>query len=299
MNTNDDLRRARCERACWWLEQQVDVVPLKPSSKVLQPGYGASRAHITTAEFARRWFLNTDANLGVVLGGKMGLAVADWDCTQDYASWLSNAGEKVNTLTEKTGRGYHLFFTGIFFRSVLRQGCEFLSRGVCMVSPSVHPSGIVYQIVNNVSIARLTEEEAQFIFPFLSGVSVDYDKRENGEPMLAQRKQESEMDDSLLQRIKNARPIVDELEAAGVRDWQRAGKNLVAQCVFHQDASPSLWVNPVSGLWGCNAASCPVHDGHRAHDVINARSLWKGVSEREAIRQLAHEFLSPYWSKER
>jgi hypothetical protein len=74
---NNDLRQARYERACWWLEWGVDVVPLKPRSKSIQPGYGSRQAHITTADFARRWFLNTDANLGVVLGGAVGLAVAD------------------------------------------------------------------------------------------------------------------------------------------------------------------------------------------------------------------------------
>jgi hypothetical protein len=74
-----DLRRERCERACWWLDRGVEVVPLKPQSKELQPGYGSHKARIADVAFAHRWFLNTDANLGVALGGSAGLVVADWD----------------------------------------------------------------------------------------------------------------------------------------------------------------------------------------------------------------------------
>jgi hypothetical protein len=163
------LRQARYEQACWWLAQGVAVVPLKPCSKYLQPGYGARQAHIGTNESAYQWFLNTNANLGIVLGGAAGIAVADWDDHLDYQTWRQSIGAEVDTLIEQTGRGYHVFFLDVHFTWPIRSGgCEFKTAGVCMVSPSTHPSGLVYRVVSGTSITPLSQEGAQHLFPFLS-----------------------------------------------------------------------------------------------------------------------------------
>jgi len=286
-------RQARYERACWWLERGVELVPLKPLSKHNQPGYGSHKARITTADFARKWFLNTDANLGIVLGDTMGLAVADWDNAQDYDAWRNGVGAAVETLTEQTARGYHAFFIGVHLPPANGNGCEFKTTGVCMAAPSVHSTGTVYRVVIDAPIAPLMEEQARLLFSFLSAKRLDHTRLDCKTPPRTLRKRTSEPPASLVQRIKDGRSIVDELESAGVTGWQRSGKNRVARCVFHQDESPSLWVNPASGLWGCNAVSCPAHDGRRAHDVINARALWHSISEREAIKQLADELFPP------
>jgi hypothetical protein len=230
----------------------------------------------------------------VVLGQAAGLIVGDWDNPEAYEAWHDTVGACVETLTEQTARGYHAFFLGVHLPPANGGGCEFKTDGVCMVAPSVHPTGQIYRIVVDAPIARLAEEQAPSLFPFLSEAWQAYTLSAGERLPLAPRKAESKAGASLVQRIKAARPIVDELEAAGVTGWQRSGKNLVARCVFHKDVSPSLWVNPASGLWGCNAASCPAHDGHRAHDVIDARALWRGVSGREAIRQLADELFPPH-----
>jgi hypothetical protein len=288
MISNSALRQDRCERACWWLDHGVDIVPLKPLSKHLQPGYGSSKVHITTAEFACQWFLKTNANLGIVLGGAAGVVVADWDFAPSYEAWRTGTGAAANTLTERTARGYHAFFLGLHFPSGNGNDCELKTSGVCMVAPSVHPSGAIYEVVHNAPITSISQEQAFQLFPFLGVRSLDQTPLDcETLPLQDHVKKGTETSTSLVRRIKEARSIVDELAAAGVTGWQRSGKNLVARCVFHKDTSPSLWVNPISGLWGCNAVSCPAHDGRRAHDVINARALWKGISEQEAIRQLA------------
>ncbi len=112
MNPKQDVRQTRYERAGWWLAHGVAVVPLKPQSKELQPGYGVHQAHITSLDFARQWFLtevtlvNTDANLGVVLGESAGLVVADWDDrghlgdARRYEAWRATIGAEVETLNE-------------------------------------------------------------------------------------------------------------------------------------------------------------------------------------------------------
>ncbi|MBN2257261.1 MAG: bifunctional DNA primase/polymerase [Anaerolineaceae bacterium] len=286
--TARDLRQRRFERACWWLDHGIEVVPLKPQSKELQPGYGSHKACIADVAFARKWFLNTNANLGVVLGGNAGLVVADWDSVQDYEVWRNTAGARVDTLAEQTARGYHLFFTGESLAAAVGDGCEFKTSGVCMVSPSVHPSGVIYHIVNNASITSVDGEKARSLFPFLS--EAHGQKERDGLSMRTTPKRERDAPscNGVVARIKATRPILDEMNATGVK-LQPGGKStLVGLCPFHDDHSPSLWVNPESGLWGCNQPRCPAAG---IHDVINFRALKEGISNRAAIRRLADEFL--------
>ena len=300
MTTRRDLRQARYERACWWLARGVEVVPLKPQSKELQPGYGAHKTHITTADFARKWFLNTDANLGVVLGGAVGLAVADWDDAQDYKSWHSNIGTTIETLTEQTARGYHAFFVRVSLLPLaVGNGCEFKTSGVCMVSPSVHPSGVVYWIMNNAPIAPLTEERARHFFPFLSEKVVKPTRGELGGALnnLMLRKERSNLCvDSVVARIKAVWSVEDEISASGVQLRPAGPGEFVGLCPFshggHRDSQPSLWVNILRQRWGCYAPGCESNTkGERAHDVVNYRALSRGISNQEAIKQLADELL--------
>lgn len=276
-----ETRQARYERACWWLEHGVDVVPLKPQSKELQPGYGSHKTHITDSDFARRWFLNTDANLGVVLGGPTGLVVADWDAVPAYEDWCARVGAPEATLVERTARGYHWFFVTTGIASAVGPGCEVKTRGVCMVSPSVHPTSQVYHLVQAAPIVTLTAERAAALFPFLSA-------RLPGAPPVPTRTKP--VDRGVIARIKAVRPIVAELQAAGTILQSAGQATWVGRCPFHDDQTPSLWVNPASGLWGCNRPDCRAAG---VHDVINFRALRCGISNQAAIRQLAAEFLSP------
>lgn len=302
MTTPYDLRHARYERAGWWLAHGVAVVPLKPRSKELQPGYGWWLASITDIDFARQWFLNTPANLGVVLGGPASLVVGDWDNPLDYEIWRAGSGAAVETLTERTARGYHVFFTGEGLTQAAGSGCEFKTRGVCMVSPSVHPSGTVYRVVNDSPLARLDHQSACVLFPFLSEAPSKLERQDwQIAPRLeelAKRKSLGALGTGVVARLKAARPIVQEMHSAGVK-LQRGGQaTLVGLCPFHPDRFPSLWVYPKNGLWGCNQPNC-IAVG--VHDVINFRALHAGISNQAAIKQLADEFLKPSrsWGKHR
>ena len=124
-STSRSLHRLRFHRACWWLSLGVHVLPLKPRSKHLQPGFGPRKVHISDPAVARKWFLNTDANLGVVLGGPSRLLVADWDDISAYEAWRVTGGASVQTLVEQTPRGYHaFFFSDEQLPSAAQPGCE-------------------------------------------------------------------------------------------------------------------------------------------------------------------------------
>jgi hypothetical protein len=292
MNSKRDLRQARYQRACWWLAHGIEVVPLKPQSKELQPGYGARQAHITRLNVARQWFLNTDANLGVVLGGAAGLVVADWDDACQYELWHATAGESVETLIEQTARGYHVFFTCPGLRTNVSHNCELKATGVCMVAPSVHPSGVVYRVLHDVPIATLDDESATMLFPFLSEVLAKQNRRDRASAAAVHVRRQSQspvsVAESMITRIKTVRLILDEMVTAGVELSSVSPTTWVGLCPFHPDHTPSLWVNPQRGLWGCNRPDCPAAG---THDVINFRAMRRGISNAAAIRQLAGEFL--------
>ena len=286
MMTSYAARHARYERACWWLEHGVEIVPLKPQTKELQPGYGSRKARITDIRFADQWFLNTDANLGVVLGGPTGLAVADWDDLRAYEAWRVHDDTPDETLIERTARGYHWFFVTAGCASATGNGCEVKTRGVCMVTPSVHPTGMIYRLTQEAPIVTLTAERAGVLFPFLSATprpasapSRNHPNQGNAAPLPGT---------GVITRIKAARTIVAEMQAAGITLRPASQTAWVGLCPFHADHTPSLWVNPGSGLWGCNRPGCQAAG---IHDVINFRALWRGISNRAALQQLAAEFL--------
>ncbi|MBN1813649.1 MAG: bifunctional DNA primase/polymerase [Anaerolineae bacterium] len=282
------LDRARYRRALWWLDRGVELVPLKARSKVIQRGYGPRKAHIQDARAAEAWFLKAGANLAVVLGATRGLIIADWDDVEDYAAWRDTSGAQVDTLTERTARGYHAFFFGEGLPSAVGDGCEFKASGVCTVSPSVHPTGALYQIVHYVPIARLGHQEACTFFPFLRETLARRAERQQRYSASTKTpvKQGIRGEGSVVTRIKAARSTVEEMEAAGIV-LRPAGENtLVGLCPFHDDHRPSLWVYTHNGLWGCNHPGCKAAG---LHDVINFRALVQGISNSAAIQQLARE----------
>src|SRR5207247_2003428 len=98
------------DRAKWWLAQGVEPVPIRTGSKALVKGYGAHSRHVTNEAEAWLWWQKHQVNLGVVCGGLMGLACMDFNVGQAYEQWRAGPGRELDTLTEKTGRGYHVFF---------------------------------------------------------------------------------------------------------------------------------------------------------------------------------------------
>lgn len=292
MTTKLELRQARFEQAQWWLDCGVELVPLKPRSKELQPGYGLRQAHIADIPTASRWFLNTDANLGVVLEESTGLVVCDWDDTTAYALWHLGAGAQMVTRTEQTARGYHVFFFGTGLVSATNQGCELKTRGICMVSPSLHPTGVIYRVIIDSPISHLDGAATPALFPFLSVVKClpvcDANEARSSRNLPGASHHQAPIGTGVVMRIKAARTIVDEMSTAGLKLRPIGKTTLIGLCPFHNDHSPSLWVNSESGLWGCNRPDCLAAG---THDVINFRALRMRISNETAIQQLADEFL--------
>jgi hypothetical protein len=274
------------DRARWWLSQGVELVPIRSYAKAIITGYGVNSNHITTEKHAWLWFEKLGVNLGVICGGMIGLACVDFDDAAAFEAWRSESGQTLQTLTEQTDRGYHLYIKCLGLPSISTPAIEIKTHSVVMVAPSVHPSGKRYEIVNPAPIASLTVEQVKTTFPFVS--SALEAMALSPKPDVRRRDMPSAGD--LISRIKAGRSVLE--EASGLTDLKGRGGHYYGLCPFHDDHEPSFWVDDEAGLWGCYSPRCPTNTGgQNAHDVINLRMFAGHMTARDAIRALANEVL--------
>jgi len=192
-------------------------------------------------------------------------------------------------LIEQTARGYHVFATCPELPSFATPEAEIKTSGIIMVAPSIHPSGKRYEIVNDAPIAAVSLTQVESHFPFVSDyLAAQRNKPESPKPLMQVPLQRH--DDDLISRIKAARSVLE--EAAELTDLKGHDGHYYGLCPFHDDLEPSFWVDDEAGLWGCYSPRCPSNaGGQKAHDVINLRMFAKHIRAREAIKELADEYL--------
>lgn len=134
----------------------LGIIPMKPRLKL--PGvktwqnYQTERA---TEATIRRWFQNGQNNLAVVLGTvSSGLISRDFDELQAYLDWADKFPQLSEELpTVETSRGRHVYATANieelhqrFGKSIITMNDgELRAGGLCVLPPSVHPSGAIYR----------------------------------------------------------------------------------------------------------------------------------------------------------
>lgn len=145
-----------------YLSKQWFVLPLEKKSKrparFLHRGYlGASN----NKDVVERWFEDTKLNIGINLV-RSNLVVLDFDernilDKQDFISIFQQCKES-DTYTVKTADGYHFYFTcntNDQFKGKIIDGIDIKHKGYVAAPPSIHPSGIKYEVINNNQPARL------------------------------------------------------------------------------------------------------------------------------------------------
>ena len=290
-----------------WLDQGVELVPLRSHSKALITGFGPRSRHLTTPLELREWMLK-GCNLGVVLGGALGLAVADFETIQAWEEWRGTQGKDVRTYVERSGRGFHVFFRGPgLVNAAIPDTLEIKTNTVIAVAPSIHPSGAAYEPVADDPIQPVTSAELEALFPFLRDVRDARERRLAHEQRRAPESDAASREGGMVCRndpmrrtdrvrridrireIKELWSVLAEANRQGI-DLQGGPVRFRARCPFHDDRSPSFWLDSSTNTWGCYASGCPVNAfGVRAQDVINLRALGAGQDVRTAIRDLVRE----------
>ena len=278
-------------RALRWLAQGVELVPIQDRTKHFVSGFGPNREHITDEESARYWWGERSCNLGVVCGS--GLVCLDFDDSAMFESWLRRGGRALakDTLIEQTTRGYHVwFFTDAPIASGPDELCEIKARGaVIMSAPSIAPSGWVYSVANDTLPLRV---DANQFFSLLSNPqtieSLSAGRVRSAVPSVVQIIKGGATVDCVKREFAIYDMARDVLRAQGfeLQSSDDVGRYFIGRCPFHDDSNPSFFIDAELGFWRCRVASCA---GARGGDVINLYGLAHGLSNVEALRELARE----------
>lgn len=120
-------------------------------------------------EQVRKWFSEGKKNIAVVLGEVSGgLTCRDFDTLGEYELWAKDYPALAKRLpTVKTAHGRHVYFEGHF------EGIKHISNGelrggggYCLIPPSIHPDGPVYQWINPLvksNLLAIEPENAGFL----------------------------------------------------------------------------------------------------------------------------------------
>jgi len=124
------------------------IIPILQGEKAAQIRWLKYQTKRPNVQQVRKWFAGKNRNIAVVLGAVSGgLVSRDFDTEQAYQQWVCEHRDLAGKLpTVKTARGYHVYFlAGIDSIKHFDNGEIRGSGGYCLLPPSVHPSGAIYE----------------------------------------------------------------------------------------------------------------------------------------------------------
>jgi hypothetical protein len=256
------------DAALHWLSCGVALVPLQPNTKYHVAGFGAYLKKITDTEQARYWFSERRCNMGVICAGD--LVCLDFDDKPSYAV----LGAGLDTLTEQTRRGYHVFVWCAGVAGGKVSGCEVKAgRAVVTVAPSV-VSGFRYAVVKPLPIEKIDLRASLPSLSLLSESQKPMISSQDGSGLVDQCKRSLDIL-TLAQELQAARGLPALRERRGRPEWWRG------LCPFHAEKRPSYFVNTERGFYLCR--SC----GARG-DALNLYQVLHGLPDvPSAIRAVA------------
>lgn len=143
-----------------YAERGWAVFPLVPRGKtpLVKTGFKAATADVH--QVSAWWTQWPDANIGIACGAS-GLFVVDIDGEEGMASWMALANEhpksRATLLAQTGGGGFHVIFRACGLgNSASHLGPKIDTRGdggYIVAAPSVHPSGALYQWINDLEPA--------------------------------------------------------------------------------------------------------------------------------------------------
>jgi hypothetical protein len=284
--------------ALHWIEKGIAAIPCGTHSKTAAIKWLPFQSRLPSDIELKRWFRfmpSLQRNLAIITGWQ-GLTVIDFDSLAAFASWYSMY--PLQTYMVATGRGIHVYLSvKELVKSCKIEGLADIKAqgGYVLAPPSVHPSGAVYQVVNDDPILKIDQLSDVFPDGLLQGAQstqgagkavldledikqalhIPIDQACGEDPWDTIDSPAHGVD--LITRIRAEIPILSLLPGAkqtGDRWW-------MACCPLHDDHRPSMWVDVKRGICGCHACKM------LAMDVVNLWSRCRNIGNREAIHELA------------
>lgn len=147
-NRNNEQGAKVLDHAALFASFGWSLIPLRDKS---QPAVAWKWAQARRADLheVARWLTDSQIMLGIVTGAISRLMVLDIDDPTLYNKFTKQHHKLANTLTIRTARGYHLYFTtpaGADVPSQTGQGVDLQGEGRYVVAPySTRPDGTHYQ----------------------------------------------------------------------------------------------------------------------------------------------------------
>lgn len=140
------------------------VMPCLPGKK--EPHFGLiRRSHLdatTDIELVKFWAkMDPNMNLGISAIAS-GLVIIDID--QRSGGYLDDNWNR--TFTVKTADGYHLYYKhnpDRIYRGQLAEGFDIKYKGFVVAAPSIHPTKVSYQVIDDIEAEQLSDERMDLI----------------------------------------------------------------------------------------------------------------------------------------
>jgi putative DNA primase/helicase len=151
--------------AITYAERGWSVLPLanhsKQPAKFLRHGYLDATTDIDTIT---KWFDGKELNIGLGIR-QSNLVVFDFDNRNvvDRKAWIKYMAMCVEakTFSVNTYDGWHFYFKAdpnIQFKGKLIEGIDIKHKGYVVLPPSIHPSGYVYKVEDDVEPVEIPQQ---------------------------------------------------------------------------------------------------------------------------------------------
>jgi len=284
------------QQAQFWQKLGIATIPIRYKDKRPElKSWQEFQKRLPTNTELSKWFSGPFHNLGVVVGWQ-NLAVIDFDSDTEYARWqLWIARRPVyrwirQTLQVKTARGVHIYITtDQLAQNAKLPGIDVKAQGgYVLAPPSIHPSGFEYSVCSGTLPVRI--EALSDILPAeLLAIHTELPEKRTSlvsSPVVlaakddpwAKADQPLEPDRDLIEQIKQRYRIQDFF----TRLVPKRDRWAMTNCPFHDDKSPSMWVDTERQICGCFAGCTP-----QPYDVIDLYARLHNLSVQDAIKVMA------------